>query len=155
MLDEKIRLRASGEIERLVPEARAALRRTEAATSHCDGMVLNLALSYGSRQELVRACRLLAEEVAAGRLDPSAIDEAAIDAHLYTAGLPDPDLVIRTAGEMRLSNFLLWQVAYAELYVADIPWPEFREEAFAEALSSFGRRERRYGLTSAQIGERA
>jgi undecaprenyl diphosphate synthase len=154
MLDEQIRLRASGEIERLVPEAREALRRTEAATAHCDGMVLNLALSYGSRQELVRACRLLAEEVAAGRLKPEEIDEAAIDARLYTAGLPDPDLVIRTAGERRLSNFLLWQVAYAELYVADITWPEFREDAFATALASFGGRRRKYGLTSAQIGER-
>lgn len=153
MLDEDIRLQVSGEAERLVPAAREALERTMAATAHCSSMVLNLALSYGSRQELVRATRLLAEEVAAGRLQPDEIDEAAIDERLYTAGLPDLDLVIRTAGEMRLSNFLLWQVAYAELYVADVAWPEFREDHFARALSSYGRRERRYGLTSAQIQE--
>ncbi len=155
MLDEGIRLQVSGEAERLVPAAREALERTMAATAHGTGMVLNLALSYGSRQELVRAARLIAEDVAAGTLDPRSIDEASIESRLYTAGLPELDLVIRTAGEMRLSNFLLWQVAYAELYVADIAWPDFREDAFAAALGSFGRRERRYGLTSAQIEESA
>jgi undecaprenyl diphosphate synthase len=155
MLDEGIRLQVSGEMGRLVPKAREALTRTMEATAQGNRMVLNLALSYGSRQELVRATRLIAEEVAAGTLDPAAIDEASIEQRLYTAGLPELDLVIRTAGEMRLSNFLLWQVAYAELYVADIAWPEFREEAFEAALATFGLRERRYGLTSAQLGESA
>ncbi len=151
MLDEGIKLQVSGEAERLVPAAREALERTMAATAHGTGMVLNLALSYGSRQEIARAARLLAEEVESGARDAASIDEASIESKLYTAGLPELDLVIRTAGELRLSNFLLWQVAYAELYVADIPWPEFREDAFAASLASFGRRERRYGLTSAQL----
>jgi undecaprenyl diphosphate synthase len=150
MLDENIRLQVSGEAERLVPAARAALERTMQATAHCDGMVLNLALSYGARQELVRACRQLAAAAVAGEIAPESIAEADIETRLYTAGLPELDFVIRTAGEQRLSNFLLWQVAYAEFYVADIAWPEFREREFESALAVFQNRERRYGLTSAQ-----
>ena len=116
-------------------------------------MVLNLALSYGSRQEIVRGVRELAGRVLTGELSLEAIDEDAIGASLYSAGLPDPDLVIRTSGEMRLSNFMLWQVAYSEIYVTDIPWPEFREDALEDALAVFRSRQRRFGLTGEQLDE--
>jgi undecaprenyl diphosphate synthase len=114
-------------------------------------MELLLALSYGGRAELVSAARSLAEEVAAGRLRPQDIDEAALASRLYTAGLPDPDLLIRTSGDLRVSNFLLWQIAYAELFVTPTPWPEFRREQLAEAFDEFGRRERRFGCTGDQV----
>jgi undecaprenyl diphosphate synthase len=114
-------------------------------------MVLNLALSYGAREEITRAVRAIAGRVARGELNVHEIDEETIGASLDTAGLPDPDLVIRTSGELRLSNFLLWQVAYAELYVTELPWPDFREAQLAEALESYGRRERRFGKTGEQL----
>jgi undecaprenyl diphosphate synthase len=111
--------------------------------------VLNLCISYGSRDEIARATRQLAEEAAAGRLDPAEIDEAAIAARLYTASLPDPDLLIRTSGEMRLSNFLLWQVAYAELWVTPVLWPDFTRRHLWQAILDFQRRERRFGRVTA------
>jgi undecaprenyl diphosphate synthase len=114
-------------------------------------MVLSLALSYGSRAELVDAMRAIATEVKAGRLDPAAIDEALVNQHLYTAGLPDPDLLIRTSGECRLSNFLLWQLAYAEIYVTDVYWPDFRRPQLEAAFAAFAGRERRFGKTGSQV----
>jgi undecaprenyl diphosphate synthase len=114
-------------------------------------MVLNLALSYGGRAELVDAIRSIAQRVQAGALRPEQIDEAIVAGALSTAGLPDPDLLIRTSGEMRLSNFLLWQVAYAEIYVTDTLWPDFRRAQLLEALHAFGSRERRFGLTGGQV----
>jgi len=114
-------------------------------------MVLNLALSYGGRQEIARAARRLAERVARGELLPEAIDVAAIEGELWTAGLPDPDLVIRTGGELRISNFLLWQAAYAELHVTDVLWPDFGEEQLSAAFLDYTRRQRRYGLTGDQV----
>ena len=115
------------------------------------GTCLCLAVNYGGRRELVDAVRRLAEKVAAGDLQPDAIDEAAIDGALYTAGMPDPDLMIRTAGEMRISNFLLWQISYAELWVTERCWPEFRPEDFHQALLDYARRDRRFGgLTQPQ-----
>jgi undecaprenyl diphosphate synthase len=114
-------------------------------------MVLTLALSYGSREELARVARELAEEVSAGRLEAEQIDSTVLQSRLATRRLPDPDLLLRTGGEWRLSNFLLWQSAYTELMFLDVPWPEFREVQFLEALLDFQRRERRFGLTSAQI----
>jgi undecaprenyl diphosphate synthase len=108
-------------------------------------MRLCLAINYGSRGELVAAARALARDAVAGRLDPDAIDEAAFAARLDTAGMPDPDLLIRTAGEMRVSNFLLWQISYAELWVTPVAWPEFAESHFDEALAEFARRDRRFG----------
>ena len=129
-----------------LPEATlAALDRTTAMCAGNDGMRLCLAVNYGSRAEIAAAARTLAEECAAGRLDLNAITEETLAARLDTAGMPDPDLVIRTAGELRLSNFLLWQSSYAELWVTDTCWPEFTEEHLDEAIRSFAGRERRFG----------
>jgi len=150
-----IRLTASGELTRLPPAVQQALKFMIDLSADHDGMVLNLALSYGSRQELVRAIQSLGREVAAGTLAPDAISEHDVERYLDTAGLPDPDLVIRTSGELRLSNFLLWQVAYSELYVTDVLWPDFREEHLADAFAAFGGRQRRFGRTSAQLGANA
>jgi len=153
ILGNGIRLTASGEIDRLPLAVRTALKVMMKLSSSADDMVLNLALSYGSRQELVRAVQAVAQDVKRGVLKPEAIGEADIERHLYTAGLPDPDLVIRSSGEMRLSNFLLWQVAYSELYVTDVLWPDFREEHLFEAFRAYGNRQRRFGKTGAQLRE--
>jgi len=129
-----------------LPEATlAALDRTTAMCAGNEGMRLCLAVNYGSRAEIAAAARALAEECVAGRLDPAAITEETLAARLDTAGMPDPDLVIRTAGELRLSNFLLWQSSYAELWVTDTCWPEFTEEHLDDAIRSFAGRERRFG----------
>jgi undecaprenyl diphosphate synthase len=146
-----VRLNSIGEIERLPFFVRTLLEATKAATAHETGMTLTLALSYGARDELVAAARALATEVKNGKLSVDAIDHNAFAARLETAGMPDPDLVIRTSGEMRISNFLLWQVAYAELYVTPVAWPEFTRAHLAEALAAYGKRERRFGQTGAQI----
>jgi undecaprenyl diphosphate synthase len=151
ILGNGIRLTASGEIDRLPLAVRSALKLMMKLSSRADDMVLNLALSYGSRQEIVRAVQALAREVKRRELKPDAIGEADIERHLYTAGLPDPDLVIRSSGEMRLSNFLLWQVAYSELFVTDVLWPDFREEHLFEAFRAYGNRQRRFGKTGAQL----
>ena len=119
-------------------------------TSGHTGMTLALAVNYGARAELARAARLLAQEVAAGRLSPDDIDESAIADHLYTADLPDPELVIRTSGEMRLSNYLLWQVAYAEFYLTDTYWPDFDRWGLLHAIAAFQGRDRRFGGLSAR-----
>ena len=112
-------------------------------------LALNICISYSSRAEITRAARLLAEQAAAGALDPAAIDEDAVAAELYTAPWPDPDLLIRTSGEMRISNFLLWQLAYAELYVTPVLWPDFTRRDLFEAILDFQRRDRRFGRVSA------
>lgn len=151
IMDNGIRLTASGELSRLPEPVQQALNYMIDLSADHKGMVLNLALSYGSRQELVRAVQALGREVLAGTLDPEAIGEHDIERHLDTAGLPDPDLVIRTSGELRLSNFLLWQVAYAELYITDVLWPDFREADLDEAFGAFRGRKRRFGLTGAQL----
>ncbi len=153
ILGNGIRLTASGEIDRLPLAVRSALKLMMKLSSRADDMVLNLALSYGSRQEILRAVQALAREVKRGKLKPDDIGEADIERHLYTAGLPDPDLVIRSSGEMRLSNFLLWQVAYSELFVTDVLWPDFREEHLFEAFRAYGNRQRRFGKTGAQLRE--
>lgn len=155
ILGNGIRLTASGEIDRLPLSVRAALKLMMKLSARHDDMTLNLALSYGSRQEIIRAVQAVAREVKRGKLKPDAIGEADLERHLYTAGLPDPDLVIRSSGEMRLSNFLLWQVAYAELFVTDVLWPDFRDEHLFEAIHAFGRRERRFGKTGAQMRKEA
>jgi len=151
LLDNDIRLIHSGDVSQLPEDVRTQLRRVELATDHCEGMVLNLALSYGSRQEILAAVREIAEEVQGGRLQPEDIDEACITSRLDTAELPELDLVIRTSGEMRLSNFLLWQVAYSELYITDVSWPEFDERQFDKAMAAYRSRQRRFGKTGAQI----
>lgn len=152
LMRNRVRLRGIGELDRLPTHVRALLEQVTAMTATNTGLQLTLALSYGSRAELVDAVRRIAAEVREGRLEPEAIDEAVIDAHLYTAGIPDPDLLIRTSGEMRLSNFLLWQVAYSELYVTDVLWPDFRRPELERAFESYRKRERRFGRTSAQVG---
>lgn len=151
MLKNKIRLTCIGDIGKLPKDVREVLETTIKQTSGNDKLTLNLALSYGGRSELVRGIRAIAEKVSSGNLTIDDIDEKLIDSHLYTAGLPDPDLLIRTGGEARLSNFLLWQASYAEIYFTDKMWPEFRTDAFVQALLEYQSRERRFGQTSAQI----
>lgn len=140
-----VQVRILGDLDRLGPAALAAVERLTRATGEGRNLVLNLCISYGARAEIARAARLLAGEVAAGKRRPDEVDEAAIAAHLYTAGLPDPDLLIRTSGEFRLSNFLLWQVAYAEFYVTPVLWPDFTRRHLFEAILDYQRRDRRFG----------
>jgi undecaprenyl diphosphate synthase len=140
-----VRVRVIGRRDRIPGSLRDALDALEARTASSERMTLNLAVDYGARHELSEAVRTLALEVAAGRLDPAAIDDSALAAQLSTAGQPDPDLLIRTGGELRLSNFLLFQCAYTELWSTATPWPAFDGAAFAAALSSFGERQRRFG----------
>ncbi len=127
------------------PDIRTLLVEAEALTAHNSGQTLIVAFNYGSRQEIAHAARALAEEVARGERTAESITPEAIEARLNTAGLPDPDLVIRTSGEMRLSNFLMWQSAYSELVFQPVLWPDYGREALEEALAEYGRRERRYG----------
>jgi undecaprenyl diphosphate synthase len=144
-----VRVRVLGALERLTPEASAAVTRVVTQTAGNDRLTLNLFISYGARDEIVRAARALAREAAEGNLDPSSITEETLSARLYTADCPDPDLLIRTSGEQRISNFLLWQLAYSELFLTEVLWPDFtRAELFA-AIAEFQRRERRYGRVTA------
>src|SRR5512140_302500 len=145
LVEHDITFRVVGRMDGLEPSVQRALERALAATSGCRGMVFNIALNYSGRVELVDAARALAGDVRAGRLDPAQVDEAAIASRLYTAGQPDPDLLIRTSGEMRISNFLLWQIAYAEIHVTPVLWPDFRCRHFLESLLEYQKRERRYG----------
>lgn len=140
----QVRLRIMGRREDLPERAQAALKHVEEATAHYDRQLI-LCLSYGGRTEIVTAAQRLAQRVAAGELSPEAIDEAAFAEQLYLPDVPDPDLIVRTSGEMRLSNFLLWQASYAELYVTPVLWPDFSEADFKAALDSFEQRNRRYG----------
>ncbi len=138
-----------GELDRLGPAERAAVRTIVEGTRGGPNLQLIVALSYGGRGELVRAARRLAERAVAGELDPSEIDEAAFAAELYTAAWPDPDLLIRTSGEYRISNFLLWQLAYTELYTTPVLWPDFTREDLFEAILEYAGRERRFGRVTA------
>ena len=140
-----VRVRVLGDLSPLSPQARGAVEYVESVTERGRTLALNICISYGARAELTRAARLLAEEVAAGRMVPADIDEASLADRLYTAPWGDPDLLIRTSGENRLSNFLLWQLAYAELYVTPVLWPDFAREHFFQALLDYQRRERRFG----------
>ena len=150
-----IRLRTLGSVAKLPPDVLEEVRRVEQATRKNRDMTVQLALSYGSREEIVRAARTLARRVARGDLDAAKIDEETFESALMTRGAPDPDLLIRTSGEMRVSNFLLWQIAYSELYITDTLWPDFRREEFLAALSDYGRRVRRFGKTDAQLAGEA
>ena len=138
-------VRILGDVERLAPSARCAVDRIMSETSDGEVLALNLCISYSSRAEITRAARLLAEAAVAGRLDPADIDEDALSRLLYTAAWPDPDLLIRTSGELRISNFLLWQLAYAEFYVTPTLWPDFTRQHLFEAILEFQRRDRRFG----------
>jgi len=146
-----IRLRVIGDRSRLAPDIVTMIENAETLTAANTGLTLIIALSYGGRQEIALAARRLAEKVEAGHLAASDIDEARMAAHLFTADIPDPDLVIRTSGEKRISNFLLWQVAYAELVFLDTLWPDFSKRDMEDAIAEFHRRDRRYG---ASVGTR-
>ena len=134
-----------GRLDHLPEPVLTEMNETLKITRGNTGMTLVLALNYGSRAEIVDAVRAIADKVKSGELRPGQIDEETISEHLYTAGMPDPDLLIRTAGEMRVSNFLLWQISYAELYVTDTLWPDFRREHLHAAIREYARRERRFG----------
>ncbi len=147
--EQGVRVRMLGDLDRLADSSRAAVARIESQTASGTRLALNVCISYGARAELTRAARRLAERVAAGELAPGAIDDAAMAGELYTAEWPDPDLLIRTSGEMRLSNFLLWQVAYAEFHVTPVLWPDFGREELYAAILDYQRRDRRFGRVSA------
>jgi undecaprenyl diphosphate synthase len=143
--ENQVRLRVIGRLEDLPWLVQRELNRVMRETAHYDTGQLILALSYGSRTEIANAVRQIAQRVKAGELDPNAIDEKTISANLYAPDVPDPDLLIRTSGEMRVSNFLLWQCSYAEFYVTKTLWPDFRAEEFKLALEEYARRQRRFG----------
>lgn len=145
MQDNNIRLHVIGQIERLPEDVRQTLNHTMTKTRANDGMQLNLALSYGGRSEIVRMVQSIAAETANGRLSPQSITEATIAGHLYTSGMPDPDVLIRTSGEMRISNFLLWQLAYTEIFITETLWPDFTREEYIRILREFQQRDRRFG----------
>lgn len=148
-LDEQdVRLMAIGRIDDLPGDVRDELKRAIKKLADNKGLTLILALSYGGRVEIVDAIRKIANMVARGKLAPEDIDVATVDANLYTAGIPDPDLLIRTSGEMRVSNFLLWQIAYSEIWVTNVLWPDFRRQHFYQAILDYQERERRFGRIS-------
>jgi undecaprenyl diphosphate synthase len=140
-----VRLEAIGQIYRLPEFVQEQLTKTKAALTHNNGLTLILALSYGGRTEWIEAARDIAQEAKSGQLEPAEINEQVISRHLYTRHWPDPDLLIRTSGEMRISNFLLWQCSYSEFVVVPTLWPDFRKPQFAEAIEEYARRHRRYG----------
>lgn len=144
-MDENIRVRFLGDVSAFAPELQALIHRVEEASAEKDGMVLNLAMNYGGRAEITRAMRILAQRVQKGELQPEEITEEMISGELYTAGQPDPDLIIRPSGEERISNFLLWQSAYTELEYFDILWPDFKPKHLDEAIEKFRGRNRRFG----------
>ena len=150
-----VRVRFIGERERFGASLVSRMQLAEQRTAHNSAMTLSIAASYGGRQDIARAARQLAEEVAAGRLRPEQIDEALLGSHVALADLPAPDLFIRTGGDTRISNFLLWQLAYSELWFTDVLWPDFDADQLQAALDAFAGRERRFGLTSAQIAAMA
>ena len=145
MEKDRVKMKFLGDLSPLSEELQALCRRTEEISTHYDGCQVNICLNYGGRDEIVRAARAFAADCAAGRQDPQALDEAQFASYLYTGGIPDPDLVIRPSGELRLSNFLPWQSAYAEFYFTDVPWPDFHEEDLRRAVEAYNQRDRRYG----------
>lgn len=148
--ENEIRLRVIGRLTDLPDQVQLELQRVMHATEHYTRGQLILALSYGGRTELAYAARQIGLKVKSGELDPETIDETTVAQHLYAPDVPDPDLMIRTSGEMRLSNFLLWELSYAEFYITETLWPDFREDAFNAAIAAYGKRKRRFG----DIGER-
>ncbi|MEM5787221.1 MAG: isoprenyl transferase [Syntrophobacteraceae bacterium] len=151
LVEKEVRLLHIGDVDGIPPYVLKTLRATEEMTRGFDKLVVNLALNYGGRQEIARAAKLFAEDILTGRLETAQISPESFSSYLYTSNCPDPDLIIRTGGELRVSNFLLWQLAYAELYFTEILWPDFREANFMEALEEFQRRERRFGRTGEQL----
>ena len=140
-----MKIRVIGDIEPLDDDIKSRIRELEAATVNNGGLNFTIALNYGSRDEIVRASRRIAKDCAEGRLDPDRIDESVFESYLDTHGIPDPDLMIRTSGEQRLSNYLLWQLAYSEFYFTDVPWPDFTKEELVKAVEEYNHRDRRFG----------
>lgn len=151
LIKNNVRLTIMGDLDRLPTETLECLRGCMADTAHCTGLMLNLAISYSSRWEITEAARKIARRVAAGELDPEAITDSDISAAMASPGIPDPDLLIRTGGDFRISNYLLWQLAYSELIFTPDFWPDFDKETFADALLTFQQRQRRFGLTGDQV----
>ncbi len=151
LIRNNVRLTMIGDFSRMPNDAYERLRQCMQDTSHCTGLTLCLAISYSARWEITHACSVIAEKVKTGVLNVSEITDRVLSQHLSTAFMPDPDLLIRTGGDMRISNFLLWQIAYAEIYVTDTYWPDFSQEDFVGAIRSYQQRERRFGKTSEQI----
>lgn len=151
LIKNNVRLTMMGDLDRLPPETLECLRGCMADTAHCTGLVLNLAISYSSRWEITEAARKIARRVAAGELNPDDITDADLSAAMANPDIPDPDLLIRTGGDFRISNYLLWQLAYSELIFTPDFWPDFDKEAFADALLTFQQRQRRFGLTGDQV----
>ena len=151
LLKNSIRLESIGDITTLPGNCQRELAEAKELTKDGNRMTLVLALSYSGRWDLTQASRRLAADVASGQLAPAGISEATITGYLATAGMPDPELLIRTSGEQRISNFLLWQLAYTELFITDLLWPDFRRQHFQEAIRAYQRRERRFGKTSEQL----
>jgi undecaprenyl diphosphate synthase len=145
LMRNKVRLAVIGRLQDVAPAARQVLTDAVQATAQNTGLLLNLAINYGGRTELIDAVRGLVRDVQEGDVSPEAIDEKVFEKYLYTGQLPDPDLLIRTSGEMRISNFLLWQIAYTEIYVTDVLWPDFRREHLYQAILDYQNRERRFG----------
>lgn len=145
MLDNNIRLNAIGQTERLPQDVQQTLHKVMTVTNKNDGMLLNLALSYGGRAEIVKMVKEIAIKVKNSNIEPDSITPELISEHLYTSEIPDPDLLIRTSGEMRISNFLLWQIAYTEIYVTDTLWPDFTKDEFVRILIDYQHRKRRFG----------
>lgn len=151
---QRIRLTTIGDIERLNPSVMEKLLHVKEKTLENDKMVLNLALSYGARDEMVHAVKRIVNDNTEGKIDIDQLDKEMFSQYLYTSGIPDPDLLIRTSGECRISNFLLWQLAYTELYFTKVLWPDFTKDDLLKAIASYQKRERRFGLTSEQIKEK-
>ena len=141
----RMKVRVIGDKTGLDPDIQTRIRELEEASKDNDGLNFTIAINYGSRDEIARAVRHISEDVAAGKLDPASVTEETISNYLDTAGIPDPDLLIRTSGELRLSNFLMWQLAYTEFYFTNTPWPDFTKEELAEAIEKYNSRDRRYG----------
>lgn len=153
LIKNNVKLEVIGDIDRMPADAHAKLDSCIEATSHGTGLTLVVAFSYSSRWELTRAAREIARKAAAGEIDPDSIDDSTVQQHLVTAKYPDPDLLIRTGGDFRVSNFLLWQIAYAEIFVTPTFWPDFSKQEFRDAIYNYQGRERRFGLTSEQVNQ--
>ncbi len=151
MVKNNIRICAIGRVEDLPHDVQHTLRETMKKTERCEGMILNLALSYGGRSEILHAVQGILSDFQNGKIKPEEITQQRFSQYLWTYGIPDPDLLIRTSGELRISNFLLWQIAYTELYVTETLWPDFDREELLKAIADYQSRERRFGLTSEQL----
>jgi undecaprenyl diphosphate synthase len=150
MMEEGVRIRFVGNLKALPPSLQVEIERSMQETANNQGIQFTVATNYGGRQEIMHACRAIATQIQQGKIQPKDIDEALFEQHLYTQGITDPDLLIRTSGEMRISNFLLWQVAYAEIYVTETFWPDFDRAEFHQALSNYQQRDRRFGKLKAK-----